>query len=478
MPVPTAPIAATFRRLLVVLSITVVGLTSIGLISGKANADVVYWTSDTSSSIGRADTAGSSPSFVVSSGSPTGVAIGESLLWSNLSGTIGLLNLDGTAPFDPYFDTGAAIRGGFATDGQHIYWANYLNNSIGRADMDGTNVNSNFITGSSNPVGLAVTDQYIFWSNNFNGSVGRADLDGSDVNQGFIVAGAPWGVAANDDHVYWTDQFSGSIGRANVDGTGANSNWLSASGAWGIGLSSTHLYWTERSAGRIGRANLDGTDADSSFISGLDYPGSVAASPEPVLGVSPQALTYGDASPVPVGSVSSPRVITLSNPDVTFRVDELEFTGDDPDDFFIGIDNCRAEVHPGQECTLSIRFSPAAQGSRSATLSVKTQGLLPATVSLSGTAGPLPTGPTGPSGPTGPTGAIGPAGPSGERGPSGAKGEPGATGPQGKPGRNAKVKCRVIRRKKAKQIKVRCRVKPVKRKARRLQGGSSQRVWG
>jgi virginiamycin B lyase len=47
-----------------------------------------------------------------------------------------------------------------AVDSTHVYWANWANGSgttIGRASIDGSEVNTNFISGASGPYGVAVT---------------------------------------------------------------------------------------------------------------------------------------------------------------------------------------------------------------------------------------------------------------------------------------------------------------------------------
>ena len=64
-----------------------------------------------------------------------------------------------------------------------------MNNTIGRADVDGQNVDQNFITGASTPILVAVDSRYIYWTNAVGNTVGRADLDGRNVNQNFIVTG-------------------------------------------------------------------------------------------------------------------------------------------------------------------------------------------------------------------------------------------------------------------------------------------------
>ena len=83
-----------------------------------------------------------------------------------------------------------------AVDPGHVYWANFVTNSIGRANHDGTGSEPNFITGASDPYGVAVDSGHIYWANSATSSIGRANLDGTAVNQSFIsVSGTPHGVA-------------------------------------------------------------------------------------------------------------------------------------------------------------------------------------------------------------------------------------------------------------------------------------------
>ena len=52
--------------------------------------------------------------------------------------------------------TGPNGPAGLAVDSGHVYWANTLTDTIGRANLDGTGANQSFITGASTPVGVAV----------------------------------------------------------------------------------------------------------------------------------------------------------------------------------------------------------------------------------------------------------------------------------------------------------------------------------
>jgi hypothetical protein len=252
-------------------------------------------------------------------------------------------------------------------------------------------------------------------------------------------------------------------------------------------VTDARIYWTQRSdSGTIGRASIDGSNANGSFITGLEYPASVAVIAESIVIASPASLAFGSPTPVPTGSVSPPRELTISNTGgLPVNISRLGFQGDDADDFFIGLDNCRREIPIDGSCTLSVRFNPGAEGERSANLVVETEETPDLLVPLTGEAGPLPTGPTGLTGATGLTGStgltgatgltgmtgltgpIGPTGATGATGNSGPTGATGKTGRQGKPARKTRIKCKVIRKKrKSKQIRIKCRVKKAKKTGR------------
>ncbi len=177
--------------------------------------------------------------------------------------TIGRANLDGTA-VNQSFITGADNPDALAVDGTYVYWANrapeYAGNAtIGRAKLDGTSVNESFITGASSPCGIAVDSAHVYWTNQpvvlvqvgggqgfkyETNTIGRANLDGSNPNQSFVTGdpGVPnpptlCGLAVDSAHLYWTVEepfgaFVPSIGRANLDGSAANESFISTPG-WG-----------------------------------------------------------------------------------------------------------------------------------------------------------------------------------------------------------------------------------------------------
>jgi virginiamycin B lyase len=95
---------------------------------------------------------------------------------------------------------------------------------IGRANHVGNPApNLTFLSGLDQPQAIAVDGGHIYWTTSF-GSIGRADLNGGNLNGNFILgAFGAKGVAVDGTHIYWTNTVSGNrIGRANLDGTGAN----------------------------------------------------------------------------------------------------------------------------------------------------------------------------------------------------------------------------------------------------------------
>jgi hypothetical protein len=180
-----------------------------------------------------------------------------------------------------------------------IYWANGAlavggNWSMGRANLDGTRAEPEFIMGAKAcggpgcdrgagyPEGVAVDGQHIYWTNgggsaSYVNTIGRANLDGSDVNEKFIIVGAGRGaqrIAVDANHIYWTE--IGGIARANLNGAGVIHGFIPTKHyPEGVAVDGAHIYWAESTTATlrpraIARANLDGTAVNESFITGVD----------------------------------------------------------------------------------------------------------------------------------------------------------------------------------------------------------------
>jgi virginiamycin B lyase len=229
-----------------------------------------------------------------SAGHVKGKACGH-LYWTN--GTwIGRADLSGREVDENLITRAAGIWStGITVHSGHVFWGNVGGRSfnhipkhggtIETAELDGAEVNREFITGASLPAGVTAAGNYVYWANNLAGEISRARLNGTAVDRDFVTTAqkeGPDGVVVGSGHIYWANDYS--IGRANLDGTGVNQKFIAVpngpSGVSGLAVNSRHIYWTDETAGRIGRANLDGTAVDQRFIAGADFPevGLVVAS--------------------------------------------------------------------------------------------------------------------------------------------------------------------------------------------------------
>src|SRR5262245_18945949 len=177
---------------------------------------------------------------------------------------------------------------GVGVNSSYIYWTNADTLTIGRANLDGTNVNENLITGVFAYDGAA-NEQFMYWTNGF-GSIGRARIDGTEVNESFIPnLTNVQGIALGAKHIYWTNggtlTTNASIGRAKLDGTIVDPTYIPGTanaGAYpGVAVDSKYIYWTNdrgtgANAGAVSRASLDADEIDLDFIAPLRGPYGVA----------------------------------------------------------------------------------------------------------------------------------------------------------------------------------------------------------
>lgn len=187
--------------------------------------------------------------------------------------------------------TSSLDSGIVAGPGGYLYWSDTSRNRISRArlsydkhDRLHVRVTRNFITGANQPEGVALYGGYVYWVNHDDfGSIGRALLNGSDVNQNFVPSESaangndlnyPTGIAVTPSFIYWADSNQNSLARAaTVDGSGAMQFITGLNDPRGVAVSGNYIYWAnDVDSGTIGRANLDGTQVDNSFITGAAGP--------------------------------------------------------------------------------------------------------------------------------------------------------------------------------------------------------------
>jgi len=261
----------------------------------------VYWSEG--NFIGRANVDGSDPNFEFISGrseraigSVCGLAVNEShIFWADaVRNAIGRANIDGTEP-NYSFITDAREPCGIAVDESYVYWANrnagFINvgdvppsegpGSIGRARLDGSEPNQEYIVGPHRPCGVAVDDDFVFWTAELiRDYVGRALLAGPTVGPHLVEGTDSYdlcGVVANDEHVFWGG-FGEAIGRVKANGADPEPSFIEGiRRPCDLALDDTHIYWNEQARdSRVGRARLDGTGIEEDIVTAGNYECGVA----------------------------------------------------------------------------------------------------------------------------------------------------------------------------------------------------------
>jgi hypothetical protein len=139
-----------------------------------------------------------------------------------------------------------------------VYWTDSGDYSIGRASIDGSGANDNFINDLPGVCGLAADGEFLYWGNSRLGTIGRSTLDGTGINQSLISGGlGTCGVSATGSSLGWANLGDGksfstsSIGIGKRNGTSVQQNWIvgPTDVNWALGTASyddgagINLYW-------------------------------------------------------------------------------------------------------------------------------------------------------------------------------------------------------------------------------------------
>ena len=107
----------------------------------------------------------------------------------------------------------------------------------------------------------------MYWTDYAQDNIRRANLDGTDIEILWAEAGTTPNNIVLDTvagKMYWTDTEQGNIRRANLDGTNVEILWAGGSpGAMALDLSAGKMYWSDTIQGVIRRADLDGSERRS-----------------------------------------------------------------------------------------------------------------------------------------------------------------------------------------------------------------------
>lgn len=158
------------------------------------DSEYLYWANFGTATIGRARLDGSAveESFISTVPYPCAVAVNETgIYWgTEAGGEIWRTDIGGVNGPELIIDEAAENPCGLALAGPHLFWVQSSpEGRIGRANLDGSEPQPTFIVGGQIPVSLVAYGRHLYWVNapgEYRRSVGRADLDGANVNDKFI----------------------------------------------------------------------------------------------------------------------------------------------------------------------------------------------------------------------------------------------------------------------------------------------------
>jgi hypothetical protein len=265
----------TIRGLTAALLVSAAALVPAELATASSGAPAccLYWTSNGGETIGRAQFGGphGQPDFIRLQNPANGIAVDdEHIYWTATDQAgmafLGRADLDGSH-IDETLVSGLGSRPlSIAVQGGYVYWSEPLRDSIGRASLDGTSPDRNFIS-TSTPGPVAADDQHLYWAS-LSGPIGRAEIDGTGLLPDFITgADCPAGLSTDRARIYWTNFCRGSIGSAQLDGAGVDQESITGiTEPWGLAVAQAGIFWTRFDTGAIGRAEFGGTVSDPDVI--------------------------------------------------------------------------------------------------------------------------------------------------------------------------------------------------------------------
>ena len=294
-----------------------------------ARANFVYWTSgDPNSSIARAklNGGGLDKSFIAGLNHPHGVATDARFIYwtqgDSANGAVGRANLDGSLANQLFIPHAAGVGdpSGIAVTPSSIYWQ-HDGDEIGRANVDGTGVDPDFISTTNSGCGVAADSDFLYFLNDGGTRIGRATLDGTSVVPDFAsIPDAFCGLSVDYNYLYWGSDSGNTVGAVPVVGGAADPDYIDAGtmggGPSGVAVNSQFVFWGNYDSGAIARANLNGSASKLGLIpdagvTGPADPSQVTAAPANKITVNFVVNHPKKGTATIQAKVPSPGVVTM-----------------------------------------------------------------------------------------------------------------------------------------------------------------------
>jgi hypothetical protein len=180
------------------------------------NTKEVYWTNDTSRTVGKAQigTTNTSADFVTEPRSPAGIAVDDTSVYWTISeprGTVRTRAIDGDSTIDIASEQNNPTD--IVVDGANVYWTNRGTMGTGDGTGDGTVMSAPVTGGSftqlasnqSAPGSIAVYGGHVYWTNMAGGTVMKLPINGGTAIPIASNQDKPHDIAVDESNVYWTN---------------------------------------------------------------------------------------------------------------------------------------------------------------------------------------------------------------------------------------------------------------------------------
>lgn len=204
---------------------------------------------------------------------------------------IGRSRLDGSEKNPNWLALPTGEQAQFVTcDNKYFYYTDAASAAIFRVSITGVGGVTEIVKPVNQVNDIAVDGTYIYWTANIGRSIGRAKLDGTAVEPEWIKLPLTGGRALTVDagHVYWSyfkekggTPYEDRLGRAAINGTAIEAEWVTGLGNTVIGITtdSTYIYGACLKSRTIGRALLaTGGSVEPNWITGALNPNDVTVS--------------------------------------------------------------------------------------------------------------------------------------------------------------------------------------------------------